>query len=782
MTGLKVLTLRANDIIYDPVSQRIYASVSAFAPPDVANTIATINPRTGRVESVVPIGFEPGPLAVSDDGQFLYVGLDGEAAIQRFHIPSQTTGLWFPLGIDPKVGTLFAEDIEVLPGNPNAIAVSRKPGPLYSHLDVAIFDDGVVRPNTTNIFNRANRIEFSESADLLYGYNNLTTEFGFRRIAVTLDGVEVIDVTTGILNLSTADFLWDMEFEAGLIYADSGRVIDPESLTILGTYATSDLTSIPNALVEPDPEHDRVYFITQTSIDPWVLRTFDRDTFVPLEKWEPAGLSGDPLSLINWGNGGLAFHTSGGQVFILPEIPIDNDDLVLSFAGLGSWKWMNNNNWERLHAEEAESLATGDLDDNGRSDSIVDFGPDLGVWKWMNDAAWVKLHGRSPTLMITGDLDGLANDSQPIVPWPVPDDDPVGVSSTLEVKRDVALADVKVRVVINHSWVGDLKIVLRSPAGTEVVLLDRPGSAPGLSEFGCGDDNMEVTFDDASGFHLETHCDGTDPWYAGQAAPIESLAAFSGESSLGTWSLTVSDAEPEDTGLIVDWQLFTTPDSRIPANRDDLVASFPTLGLWRWMNDSRWLKLHNQPAEAMAVADLDGNGIDDVVIDFGATVGLWRWMNDSQWVKLHGQSPEVMATGDLDGNGLADVVIGFGQSGPVTGTWKWMNNAGWVRLHERSPELLATGDLDGNGIDDVVVDFGATIGLWRWMNDSVWIKLHHLSPELMVTGDLDKSSRDDVVVDFGSTVGLWKWMNNAGWVKLHNLSPEVMATGNLDGR
>ncbi|MDH3913450.1 MAG: hypothetical protein OEU09_19395, partial [Rhodospirillales bacterium] len=37
MTGLKVLTLRANDIIYDPVSQRIYASVSAFAPPDVAN-------------------------------------------------------------------------------------------------------------------------------------------------------------------------------------------------------------------------------------------------------------------------------------------------------------------------------------------------------------------------------------------------------------------------------------------------------------------------------------------------------------------------------------------------------------------------------------------------------------------------------------------------------------------------------------------------------------------------------------------------------------------------
>jgi hypothetical protein len=68
-------------------------------------------------------------------------------------------------------------------------------------------------------------------------------------------------------------------------------------------------------------------------------------------------------------------------------------------------------------------------------------------------------------------------------------------------------------------------------------------------------------------------------------------------------------------------------------------------------------------------------------------------MNNTTWMPLYFMSPEVMATGDLDGNGQDDVVIDFG---PDKGLWNWMNNGGWAKLHDLSPEFLATGDLDGS--------------------------------------------------------------------------------------
>ena len=48
-----------------------------------------------------------------------------------------------------------------------------------------------------------------------------------------------------------------------------------------------------------------------------------------------------------------------------------------------------------------------------------------------------------------------------------------------------------------------------------------PGHAawigPGVpaSTYGCSDNDVNVTFDDASAVNLENHCAGTTPWYQG---------------------------------------------------------------------------------------------------------------------------------------------------------------------------------------------------------------------------------------------------------------------------
>jgi len=143
------------------------------------------------------------------------------------------------------------------------------------------------------------------------------------------------------------------------------------------------------------------------------------------------------------------------------------------------------------------------------------------------------------------------------LPTPIPDNVPSGVMSPLTVGVDLTITDVNVFVDITHSRVGDLVLKLRSPQGTTVLLLDRP-AYPFLPN-GCTDNDMEVTFDSAIAFNLDSHCGGSTPWWSGPAGPMQSLNAFNGESSLGTWNLIVEDHNGGDVGSIDDWRLIATP-------------------------------------------------------------------------------------------------------------------------------------------------------------------------------------------------------------------------------
>ena len=143
------------------------------------------------------------------------------------------------------------------------------------------------------------------------------------------------------------------------------------------------------------------------------------------------------------------------------------------------------------------------------------------------------------------------------LPIAITDNSPAGVTSTITVGQDITLTDLEVAVAIDHTWVGDVSISLTSPGGTTVSLLDRPGVPAGT--FGCSNDNMDVVFSDAASVNPETSCPGTTPWLSGPVLPASPLSAFDGESTLGTWTLTVSDAPGGDTGQIIDWSLLPTP-------------------------------------------------------------------------------------------------------------------------------------------------------------------------------------------------------------------------------
>ncbi len=134
------------------------------------------------------------------------------------------------------------------------------------------------------------------------------------------------------------------------------------------------------------------------------------------------------------------------------------------------------------------------------------------------------------------------------------------LTSTITLNSTDTLTDLNVVLNISHTFVGDLSASLShegAGATTRVLLLDRPG-LPGVNaNFGCGNDNIAVTLDDAANSGAEDQCSGT-PAISGTHSPAEPLSQFNGETLQGQWLLEISDAALQDTGALESWCLDPT--------------------------------------------------------------------------------------------------------------------------------------------------------------------------------------------------------------------------------
>jgi hypothetical protein len=308
MHGRIVLVHGNSDIVFDPVSRKIYAAIRANP-----GAVVPIDPILGCVGTGIPVGINPTKLAYSGNGQFLYVGLDGQNDAQRIALATQTVDLTFSLGSDPLFGPFFVEDMEVLPGSPQSVAISLKR--IGTHGGVAVFDNGIRRGTVAP--RGGNVIEFSPSAGALYGYINESSGFDFYRMSVDSSGVSVQDVFTAFDGNLINGFHVSIKFHAGLIFTSNGRAVDPVTRTVVGTFNLPE----PFTVVEPDLATGRVFFIARLGIsDRCRIWAFDISNRQLLGTLDVSGVTGEPGTLIRWGARGLAFRTNSGQV-VLVEAP-----------------------------------------------------------------------------------------------------------------------------------------------------------------------------------------------------------------------------------------------------------------------------------------------------------------------------------------------------------------------------------------------------------------------------------------------------------------------------
>lgn len=102
-------------------------------------------------------------------------------------------------------------------------------------------------------------------------------------------------------------------------------------------------------------------------------------------------------------------------------------------------------------------------------------------------------------------------------------------------------------VGLDHTFVGDLVVTLRSPLGTTVTLVNRPGG--GLTG-SSGNNFCQTLLADAGGTGSIQDIVAAGAPYTGTFSPANPLAAFAGEDPNGTWMLNVSDRVTGETGNV----------------------------------------------------------------------------------------------------------------------------------------------------------------------------------------------------------------------------------------
>ncbi len=202
---------------------------------------------------------------------------------------------------------------------------------------------------------------------------------------------------------------------------------------------------------------------------------------------------------------------------------------------------------------------------------------------------------------------------------------------------------------------------------------------------------------------------------------------------------------------------------------DELAIDFGASGAWLWDNGA-WSQLTPVNPEGLLTAQVEGGQPDRIVADLGA-LGVWQW-GGGAWTQLSGVNAESLAVFEDDADGNSEVLGDFG----AAGLWSWSGTS-WTQLSGVNADYVTGNDFDGNGADDVLGDFGPT-GLWLWTGGT-WSILSGVNADYMTVGDFtDDGISESLVGDFGTT-GLWKWTGGL-WMQLSGVNSDLVVVGNPD--
>lgn len=215
----------------------------------------------------------------------------------------------------------------------------------------------------------------------------------------------------------------------------------------------------------------------------------------------------------------------------------------------------------------------------------------------------------------------------------IPDNDRVGVLSTVTVPAAGFISAAAVTVAVAHPYVGDLVVALLAPWGARVSLHSRTGGSA---------DDLRQMWDDAG--HAE-------------------VAALVGHPCGGEWSLSVSDHAARDTGTLEGWSLELGVTEARPLLEGEVVA-----GVAIPDNDDEGITSELVLDSAGTISsltlglDITHTYVGDLQVTLTGPDGTTAHVHD----RVGGSADNLIATFASDGGGTLAELVGK----PAGGAWK----------------------------------------------------------------------------------------------------------------
>jgi hypothetical protein len=306
---ISVYSTGGNDLVWDANTGKIYVSMPGVQG-DSGDAIAIVDPVAGKVTSSGFLGSDPARISISDNGQYVYLALNGSNAIEQLTVPNfKVNAAWNLGGVGSFFGPNYALDVQAAPGAPQTTAVVLAAfGVSPASIAVVIYDGSTARPDQLQAtLYPYSSLQWAGSASALYAADQQEPQ-DLLVLGVGASGVVIDQHYDGLLNPYSPSIHYDAG--TGLVYTDAGQAIQPSHGTVIGTYGAS-------GIAVPDSTLDRVFILGQTAAQVgtsnYTIESFDQTKFTPIGSITIANVVGTPTALIRWGSNGLAFTTQTGM-------------------------------------------------------------------------------------------------------------------------------------------------------------------------------------------------------------------------------------------------------------------------------------------------------------------------------------------------------------------------------------------------------------------------------------------------------------------------------------
>jgi hypothetical protein len=309
--NFKTVSLPSRDLAYSSVSGMVYASVpdSSAAFP---NTLMPINPDTALLGPGIAIGFNPGKIAVSSDGTNLFTVIGGDVAVQRYNVPSATADQFFAVPGGPRISEIYG-----VPGRPNAVLFHEyEPGTSPPAVATVVYENGVLLPNQVGhgVGVGGPDIIAVDPTDgtKAYGYQNTISSYDHVPMTISPTGIATAGPSS-LAGIMTGFNIGRIAIVGDRLFNDRGQVFSL-SLGIQVASFQAGQSFVIDAL------GDKFYTVASSGTTQ-ALRTYSLSALTQLRLDTVSPVSGTAASLTRFGDNGLAFRTSTGQVVLATTVP-----------------------------------------------------------------------------------------------------------------------------------------------------------------------------------------------------------------------------------------------------------------------------------------------------------------------------------------------------------------------------------------------------------------------------------------------------------------------------